>query len=124
MSRSAGGRTTNWINEVNTTFYNGGDRKPKAPIFLVTGLRHWFGNSGWALNAGLRWNVAKFSYDNDECRFTELDDCGLGGLVGITYAPMHIAVVAPPPPAPTPLPPPPLRRRPLRLRFRRPRRLR
>jgi outer membrane protein OmpA-like peptidoglycan-associated protein len=100
-------RTTNWINEVNTTFYNGGDIKPKAPIFLVTGLRHWFGNSGWALNAGLRWNVAKFSYDNDECRFTELDDCGLGGLVGITYAPMHIAVVAPPPPAPTPLPPPP-----------------
>jgi len=100
-------RTTNWINEINTTFYNGGDMKPKAPINLVTGIRHWFGDSGWALNAGLRWNVQKFSYDNDECRLTELDDCGLGGLVGITFAPMHLAVVAPPPPAPAPLPPPP-----------------
>jgi outer membrane protein OmpA-like peptidoglycan-associated protein len=68
---------------------------------------NWINDSGWALNAGLRWNIQKFSYDNDECRFTELDDCGLGGLVGITFAPMHLAVVAPPPPAPAPLPPPP-----------------
>ena len=99
--------TTNWISEVNTVFYNGGDVKPKSPINLVTGIRHWFGDSGWALNAGLRWNVAKFSYDNDECRFTELDDCALGGLVGITYAPMHLAAVVPPPPAPVAPPPPP-----------------
>ena len=102
-------RTTNWISEVNATLYNGGDRKPKAPIFLVTGLRHWFGSSGWALNAGLRWNVQKFSYDNDECRFTEPSDCGLSGLAGLSFAPMHLARLAPPPPppAPVPVPPPP-----------------
>ncbi len=100
-------RTTNWISEVNTVFYNGGDSKPKAPIYLVTGLRHWFGESGWALNGGVRWNVGKFSYDNDQCRFTELSDCGLSGLLGLTFAPMHLARLAPPPPAPTPVPTPP-----------------
>ena len=99
---------TNWISEVNATVYNGGDFKPKEPIFLVTGLRHWFGNSGWALNAGVRWNVAKFSRDNGECRVTELDDCSLGGLVGLTFAPLHLAApVVPPPPPPVYVPPPP-----------------
>jgi outer membrane protein OmpA-like peptidoglycan-associated protein len=100
-------RTTNWISEVNTVFYNGGDLKPKTPLFLVTGFRHWFGSSGWALNAGVRWNAAKFSYDHSECKFTELDDCGLGGLIGLTFAPMHLAAVAPPPPPVAPPPPPP-----------------
>ncbi len=100
-------RTTNWINEASTTRYNGGDLRPKSPVFLVTGIRHWFGDSGWALNAGARWNVAKFSKDHSECRFTELDDCGLGGIVGLTFAPMHVAAVAPAPVAPTPVPPPP-----------------
>ena len=101
---------TNWISEVNATVYNGGDIKPKEPIFLVTGIRHWFGNSGWALNAGARWNVAKFGRDNSECAVTELDDCSLGGLVGLTYAPLHLAVPPPPPPPPpvvVPPPPPP-----------------
>lgn len=102
---------TNWISEVNTKWYTGGDFHAKAPIALVTGFRHWFGTSGWALNAGARWNVSKFSYDHGECRATELDDCGLGGLVGFTYAPLHLATIAPPPPppiaAPAPPPPPP-----------------
>ena len=101
---------TNWISEINTVFYNGGDRKPKAPIFLVTGFRHWFGASGWALNAGARWNASKFGNDHKECRITELDDCGLSGLVGLTYAPFHLAAPAPPPPPPpvyVPPPPPP-----------------
>ena len=98
--------TTNWINELNATFYTGGDRTPDAPVFLVTGLRHWFGSSGWALNAGARWNVAKFFDGNDECRITELDDCALSGLVGLTFAPMHFAAVAPPPPPPVVVPPP------------------
>jgi len=97
---------TNWISEVNSTFFVSGDNKPQNPIFLVTGFRHWFGESGWALNAGLRWNVNKFREDNDHCAFTELDDCALGGLVGLTYAPMALASVIPPPPAPI-LPPPP-----------------
>jgi outer membrane protein OmpA-like peptidoglycan-associated protein len=111
-------RTTNWINEVNAVFYTGGDVKPKAPVFLVTGIRHWFGNSGWAANAGLRFNAAKFGNDHKECRVTELDDCGLSGLVGLTFSPMHLAVappppppaaveLPPPPPPPAPLPPPP-----------------
>jgi outer membrane protein OmpA-like peptidoglycan-associated protein len=106
--------TTNWISEVNTVFYNGGDVKPKAPIFLVTGLRHWFGTSGWALNAGVRWNVGKFSYDSSECRVSELSDCGVSGLVGLTFAPLHLAAMAPapapitlPPPCPPVAPPPP-----------------
>jgi outer membrane protein OmpA-like peptidoglycan-associated protein len=101
-------RTTNWINEINATWYNGGDFKPRSPINLVTGLRHWFGDSGWAANAGVRFNAAKFSKDHSECRVTELDDCSLSGLVGLTYSPMHMAAIAPPPPpAPTPVPPPP-----------------
>lgn len=100
-------KTTNWISEANAVFYTGGDVKPRSPVFLVTGLRHWFGSSGWALNGGVRWNVKKFSYDNDDCRISELDDCSVGGLVGLTYAPMHLAAMAPPPPAPVPIPPPP-----------------
>jgi outer membrane protein OmpA-like peptidoglycan-associated protein len=98
--------TTNWINEVNAVWYTGGDRTPDSPIFLVTGIRHWFGESGWALNAGARWNVTKFADNNDECRLTELDDCALSGLLGLTFAPMRLAV-APPPMAPVPVPPPP-----------------
>jgi len=100
-------RTTNWITEVNAKLYTGGDRAPDAPVFLVTGLRHWFGSSGWALNGGVRWNVAKFAENSDECRLTELDDCALSGLVGLTYAPLRFAAVAPPPPAPVYVPPPP-----------------
>ncbi|HEX8152401.1 MAG TPA: OmpA family protein [Thermoanaerobaculia bacterium] len=99
--------TTNWISEVNSVWYTGGDRTPDNPVFLVTGLRHWFGTSGWALNAGARWNVAKFFDQHDECRITELDDCALSGLVGLTFAPLAFAPpAAPPPPAPVPVPPP------------------
>jgi outer membrane protein OmpA-like peptidoglycan-associated protein len=96
--------TTNWINEVNTVWYTGGDHAPDNPIFLVSGLRHWFGTSGWSLSAGARWNVAKFLDNNDECRFTELDDCGLSGLVGLTFAPLAFAAPAPAPVAPAPVP--------------------
>jgi len=109
--------TTNWISELNSIWYSGGDRQPDNPVFLVTGLRHWFGQSGWALNAGARWNVTKWSDDNEHCAFDELDDCALSGLVGLTYAPFQLAQLAappppvvplpPPPPAPTPIPPPP-----------------
>ncbi len=101
------GGHTNWISEVNAVFYTGGDRVPDEPLYLLTGIRHWFGDSGWALSAGARWNVAKFADNNDECRFTELDDCALSGLVGLTFAPLHFAAPAPPPPAPVPVAPPP-----------------
>ncbi|HEY0159815.1 MAG TPA: OmpA family protein [Thermoanaerobaculia bacterium] len=99
--------TTNWISELNSVWYTGGDHAPDNPVFLVTGIRHWFGTSGWAFNAGARWNVAKFLDGNDECRFTELDDCALSGLVGLTFAPLAFAAVVPPPPAPAPVPVPP-----------------
>ena len=99
-------RATNWITELNSVWYTGGDHKAKAPVFLVTGFRHWFGTSGWALNAGARWNAAKFQRSHTECRVTELDDCSLSGLVGLTFAPLHLAPV-PPPPAPVAPPPPP-----------------
>lgn len=91
------GRTISWITELNAIFYSGGARDPDNPIFLVTGLRHWFGNSGWALNGALRWTV------------TEASSCPFGGLVGLTYAPFRLAAALPPPPAPiiTPPPPPP-----------------
>jgi outer membrane protein OmpA-like peptidoglycan-associated protein len=86
--------TTNWITEVNAILYTGGDNRPESPIFLVSGIRHWFGNSGWALNAGVRWNVV------------ENTACPLGGLLGLTFAPLRFAAVAPPPPPPPPVPPP------------------
>jgi outer membrane protein OmpA-like peptidoglycan-associated protein len=99
--------TTNWVNELNTVWYTGGDRAPDNPVFLVSGLRHWFGTSGWSLSAGARWNVAKFIDNNDECRFTELDDCGLSGLVGLTFAPLMFTRVEAAPPPPPPVAPPP-----------------
>lgn len=91
-----GGRT-NWINEVTAIFYTGGDREPDTPVYLLTGLRHWFGTSGWALNAGLRSNLTMWGSDNNSCP--------IGGLVGLTFAPMRIAALAPAAPAPIPLPP-------------------
>ena len=99
-------RATNWISEVNAIWHTGGDRSPDGPIFLLTGFRHWFGTSGWALSAAARWNVAKFAENNDECRFTELDDCALSGLLGLTWAPLHISPPPPPPPPPPVAPPP------------------
>jgi OOP family OmpA-OmpF porin len=98
---------TNWISEINTVWYTGGDHAPDNPVFLVSGLRKWFGTSGWSLSAAARWNVTKFADQNDECRFTELDDCGLSGLVGLTFSPLAFAAPAAPPPAPPPVAAPP-----------------
>ena len=100
-------KATNWINEVNARWYSGGDMHPKAPIFLVTGLRHWFGTTGWSANAGARWNVAKFSNDHTDCGASALGYCGLSALVGLTYSPVHHAAPMPPPPPPPIAPPPP-----------------
>ncbi len=90
---------TNWVNEINAIKYTGGDNQPHTPVFLVTGIRHWFGTSGWALNAAIRTNATMWRSDNNSCP--------VGGLLGLTYAPLHLAMIAPPaPPAPM-LPPPP-----------------
>jgi outer membrane protein OmpA-like peptidoglycan-associated protein len=90
--------TTNWISEINAILYDGGDRQPDDIVYLVTGLRHWFGTSGWGMSAALRANATMWNSDNNSCPF--------GGLVGLHYAPLHLAAVVPPPPAPV-LPPPP-----------------
>jgi outer membrane protein OmpA-like peptidoglycan-associated protein len=99
--------TTNWISEINTVFYQGGTRRPDNDVYLVTGVRHWFGDSGWALNAALRGNVTMWRSDNNSCP--------LGGLLGLAFAPLALTppppppapVLPPPPPPPAPVPPPP-----------------
>lgn len=90
--------TTNWINEINTILYTGGDDigSPDDIVYWVTGLRHWFGDSGWALNAGLRTNLTMLGSDNGSCP--------IGGLLGLSFAPMYLT---PPPPPPAIVPPPP-----------------
>lgn len=99
--------TTNWVNEINTIFYTGGDSDPDEIVYLVTGLRHWFGDSGWALSAGLRANATMWASDNNSCPF--------GGLLGLSFLPLALTpppaapapIVVPPPPAPVAPPPPP-----------------
>ena len=112
--------TTNWINEINTVFYTGGDREPDEIVYLVTGLRHWFGDSGWALSAAVRANATMWASDNGSCP--------IGGLLGLSFLPLALTppppppapapVVVPPPPAPVAPPPPPVveERRPTELR--------
>jgi outer membrane protein OmpA-like peptidoglycan-associated protein len=90
--------TTNWISEINGILYQGGDRQYDDAIYLVTGLRHWFGTSGWGLSAGVRANVAMWDSENNSCP--------IGGLVGLHFAPLHLAEVAPPPPPVVPVPTP------------------
>lgn len=91
--------TTNWISEINATLYQSGDAEPDEAVYLVTGLRHWFGTSGWGFSAGLRANATMWDSDNNSCPF--------GGLFGLHFAPMHLTPLAPPPPPPPMAPPEP-----------------
>ncbi|HEU5162920.1 MAG TPA: OmpA family protein [Thermoanaerobaculia bacterium] len=91
--------TTNWISEVNAILYQGADREPDDAIYLMTGLRHWFGTSGWSLSAGVRLNASMMGSDNGSCPW--------GGILGLGFAPMHLTPVAAPPPPPPPVAPPP-----------------
>lgn len=100
--------TTNWVSELNYISFMGGDRDPDDILYAVTGIRHWFGTSGWGLSAAVRANATMWQSDNNSCP--------IGGLVGLHYAPLHLtpppAPAPPPPPAiveqPTPPPPPPV----------------
>lgn len=99
--------TTNWVSEINYIAYQGGDRDPDDPLYVVTGLRHWFGTSGWGMSAAVRANATMWQSDNNSCP--------IGGLFGLHYAPLHLTpppAPAPPPPVyvpePTPPPPPPV----------------
>lgn len=91
--------TTNWVSEINAILYQGGDVDPEDIIYLVTGIRHWFGTSGWAMSAGVRLNATMMGGDNGSCPW--------GGLVGLHYAPIHLTPVVAPPPPPPPVAPPP-----------------
>ena len=99
--------TTNWVSEINAILPTGGDREPEEIVYAVTGIRHWFGTSGWGLSAAVRSNVTMWQSDNNSCP--------VGGLLGLHYAPLHLApppappapYIPPPPPEPTPVAPVP-----------------
>ncbi|MGH9457800.1 MAG: hypothetical protein ACRD2J_09210, partial [Thermoanaerobaculia bacterium] len=94
--------TTNWVSEITGIFFQGADREPDDIVYVSTGLRHWFGTSGWSLTAGVRLNATMLGSDNNSCP--------IGGVLGLGFAPMLFAapiVAAPPPPPPCPPPPAP-----------------
>ncbi|HVT02563.1 MAG TPA: hypothetical protein VHL58_04205 [Thermoanaerobaculia bacterium] len=58
-------RKVEWITEVNTVFYHGGTRTPADNDFLVTGIRHAFGESGWGVNAAIAANLRLFQSERN-----------------------------------------------------------
>ncbi len=91
---------TNWITEVNTIWYIGGERQPDDVVSLATGLRHWMGNTPWGFSAAIRANLS--------AAFGGSDTSGIGFVGGVHYAAVRVVSLAPPPlpPVPVPLPPP------------------
>lgn len=89
-----------WITELAATLYQGGDSRPDDAFDLTTGGRYWFGDGKtWAVNFGLRLELAQLS-DTDE-------HCPIGGLLGLTFIPRLAGGPQPPPPPPPPPPPAP-----------------
>jgi outer membrane protein OmpA-like peptidoglycan-associated protein len=85
-----------WITELAATLYQGGDSRPDDAYDLATGGRYRFGDERrWALDFGLRLELAQLS-DTDE-------HCPIGGLLGLSFSPWRRAAPAPPP---APVPPP------------------
>jgi outer membrane protein OmpA-like peptidoglycan-associated protein len=91
---------TNWVTELNTVWYTGGERQPEDLVNLVSGIRHWFGTTGWGASAAARVNIAMLTSDTNEGEW-------FGVLAGVHYAPQHVVVQMPPPPAPVPVAAPP-----------------
>ncbi|MEZ5313676.1 MAG: OmpA family protein [Thermoanaerobaculia bacterium] len=91
-----------WITELASTLYQGGDTNPDDAYDLASGGRYWFGEDRrWAFNFALRTDLNQLS-DTDE-------HCPIGGLVGLTLMPharraAPVAVAPPPPPPPVPDP--------------------
>lgn len=84
-----------WITELAATLYQGGDSRPDDAFDLTTGGRYWFGDGKtWAVNFGLRLELAQLS-DTDE-------HCPIGGLLGLTFIPRLAGGPQPPPPPPPP----------------------
>jgi outer membrane protein OmpA-like peptidoglycan-associated protein len=89
------GDFVHWISEIDRNVFDGPDVKPPDYSNLLTGVRLFFGRSGWAASLAVGANV-------DMLARTHFSPAPLGGLLGVTYAPFPAA-----PPPPKPLPPPP-----------------
>ncbi len=90
-----------WITELDRNIYDNasiseGSPDVKSPdySYFASGVRVFFGRSGWALTAALNANV-------DQLVRHGLSPTPIGGILGVTYSPFP----APPPP-PKPRPPP------------------
>ncbi len=87
-----------WISEIDRNILDGPDFKQPDYSILMSGVRFFIGNSGWAVSAALSANV-------DQLGRNGFSPSPLGGLLGMSYSPFP----APPAP-PRPLPPPPAAR--------------
>jgi len=90
-----------WISELDRSVYDNASVSEGSPdlktpdwSYFATGVRVFFGHSGWGLTAALNANV-------DQLVRHGFSPTPVGGILGVHYAPFP----APPPP-PKPLPPP------------------
>jgi outer membrane protein OmpA-like peptidoglycan-associated protein len=84
-----------WISEIDRNIFDGPDFKEPDYSNFLTGVRVFFGHSGWAVSAALGANV-------DQLGRNGFSPSPVGGILGLTYSPFP----APPAP-PKPLPPAP-----------------
>ncbi|HET7452868.1 MAG TPA: OmpA family protein [Thermoanaerobaculia bacterium] len=90
-----------WISELDRNIYDNASISEGSPdiktpdwSYFATGVRIFFGHSGWGMSAALNANV-------DQLVRHGFSPTPVGGIIGVHYAPFP----APPPP-PRPLPPP------------------
>ena len=83
------------IGELDRTIIDGGDFPEENVSMAVTGVRYYFGRSGFAVSAALNANV-------DMLVRHGFGPSPIGGIVGVTYA-----AWPPPPPPPVVIPAPP-----------------
>ncbi|MGH9441036.1 MAG: OmpA family protein [Thermoanaerobaculia bacterium] len=82
-----------WISELDRNVFDGPDFKPPDYSNFLTGVRVFFGRSGWAVSAALGANI-------DQLGRYGFSPSPVGGILGLTYSPFPA-----PPQAPKPLPP-------------------
>lgn len=82
-----------WISEIDRNIFDGPDFKQPDYSNFLTGVRVFFGRSGWAVSAALGANL-------DQLGRNGFSPSPVGGILGLTYSPFP----APPAP-PKPLPP-------------------
>jgi len=87
-----------WITELASTLYQGGDSRPDDQFDLTTGGRLRFGDSGsWALDFGLRVELGQLS--------DTAEHCPIGGLLGVSFSPRALKPRAAAAPAAAAAPP-------------------